>query len=45
MNLALLPYLCVGLTFTLLGSAKFYGLARGLRGGADKAPMEKLCGT
>jgi hypothetical protein len=41
----LLPYLCAGVTFTVLGSAKFYGLARGIRGGAEKAPMEKLCGT
>ena len=40
-----LTYLCVGVLFTVIGSAKFYGLARGIRGGADKAPMEKLCGT
>lgn len=40
----LLPNLVVGSTFTLLGAAKVYGLARGIRG--DQGGLAgKLCGT
>ena len=35
----------VGMTFTLLGSLKLYGLAKGVVGGADKPFATKLCGT
>jgi hypothetical protein len=35
----------IGTTFTLLGSLKLYGLARGIVGGADKPFVTKLCGT
>ena len=40
-----LPPAVVGVTFTLLGSLKLYGLARGIVGGADKPFITKLCGT
>jgi hypothetical protein len=40
-----LPLLMVGSTFTCLGIAKTYGLARGIEGGCDKPLGEKLCGT
>ena len=35
----------IGLTFTLLGSLKLYGLSRGVIGGADKPYLTQLCGT
>jgi hypothetical protein len=35
----------IGMTFTLLGSLKLYGLSRGVVGGADKSFATKLCGT
>jgi hypothetical protein len=35
----------IGVQFTLLGSLKLYGLARGVVGGADKRFVVKLCGT
>jgi hypothetical protein len=35
----------VGLTFTLLGVLKLFGLYRGLVGGPEKSFVEKLCGT
>jgi hypothetical protein len=35
----------IGLTFTLLGSLKLYGLSRGVVGGADKPLVTQLCGT
>ncbi|MBI3272288.1 MAG: hypothetical protein HYZ53_25075 [Planctomycetes bacterium] len=41
----ILPPLTVGLTFTGLACAKFYGLARGLQGGARVPLAQKLCGT
>jgi hypothetical protein len=41
----LLPPAVVGATFTLIGSLKLYGLARGIVGGADKPFAIKLCGT
>jgi hypothetical protein len=40
-----LPPAVVGVTFTLLGSLKLYGLVRGVVGGPDKPFMVKLCGT
>jgi hypothetical protein len=35
----------IGVTFTLLGSLKLYGLSKGVVGGADKPFVTKLCGT
>jgi hypothetical protein len=35
----------IGVTFTLLGSLKLYGLSQGIVGGADKPFVTKLCGT
>ena len=35
----------IGVQFTLLGSLKLYGLAKGVVGGADKPFVTKLCGT
>jgi len=40
-----LPLLLVGSTFTFLGVAKTYGLARRVEGGCEKPFGEKLCGT
>jgi hypothetical protein len=34
-----------GLTFTLLGGVKLWGLNRGILGGADKPAVQRLCGT
>jgi hypothetical protein len=42
---AWLPPAVVGLTFTLMGSLKLYGLSRGVVGGADKPFLTRLCGT
>ena len=39
------PLAMVGLTFTLLGSIKLWGLKRGIVGGADKPISQRLCGT
>lgn len=41
----ILPPLLVGLTFTLFALVKFYGLARGIVGGARKPAVQRLCGT
>ena len=35
----------IGVTFTLIGSLKLYGLSKGIVGGADKPFITKLCGT
>ncbi len=35
----------VGLTFTILGSLKLWGLKQGIVGGADKPVVQRLCGT
>ena len=35
----------LGLTFTLVGGLKLYGLSGGIIGGADKPFVTKLCGT
>ena len=40
-----LPPAAVGVTFTLLGSLKLWGLSRGIVGGADKPVVQRLCGT
>ena len=40
-----LPPATVGLTFTILGSLKLWGLKRGIVGGSDKAFTHRLCGT
>ena len=34
-----------GLTFTIIGSIKLWGLKRGIVGGADKPAVQRLCGT
>jgi hypothetical protein len=39
------PLATVGLTFTLLGGLKLWGLKRGIVGGADKPMVQRLCGT
>jgi hypothetical protein len=39
------PLAMVGLTFTMLGSLKLWGLNRGIVGGADKPVIQRLCGT
>jgi len=35
----------VGLTFTLLGSLKHWGLKQGIVDGADEPVVRRLCGT
>src|SRR6266542_3776683 len=35
----------LGLTFTLFGSVKLYGLQKGILGGKDKPLAQQLCGT
>jgi hypothetical protein len=40
-----LPLATVGVTFTILGSLKLWGLKRGIVGGADKPAVQRLCGT
>ncbi len=40
-----LPPGVIGVTFTLLGSLKLYGLSRGVVGGADEPFVTRLCGT
>ena len=39
------PVVTVGLTFTLLGCVKLWGLNRGNVGGADKPMVQRICGT
>lgn len=39
------PLATVGLTFTVLGVLKLWGLRRGIVGGADKPMVQRLCGT
>ncbi len=39
------PQATVGLTFTLLGSIKLWGLKKGIVDGADKPVVQRLCGT
>jgi hypothetical protein len=40
-----LPPLLVGLSFTVLGSFKLYGILRGIVGGHEKPLMTQFCGT
>lgn len=35
----------IGVTFTLIGSLKLYGLSKGVVGGANKPFVTQLCGT
>jgi hypothetical protein len=39
------PLATVGLTFTLLGSLKRWGLKQGIVCGAGKPVVQRLCGT
>ena len=39
------PFVLVGLTFTVFGSFKLYGVIRGIEGGRDKPTFQKVCGT
>jgi hypothetical protein len=39
------PLAMVGLTFTILGSIKLWGLKQGIVGGADKPFIQRLCGS
>lgn len=40
-----LPAATVGLSFTVLGLLKVYGLSRGTVGGIDKCASDRVCGT
>ena len=40
-----LPLALVGVTFTIMGCLKLYGLAAGVVGGHDKPMTQQLCGT
>jgi hypothetical protein len=40
-----LPLVTVGLTFTILGCIKLWGLKQGIVGGAGKPFAQRLCGT
>lgn len=35
----------IGVTFTVVGCLKCYGLYRGIEGGAEKPFHQQLCGT
>ena len=37
--------LLIGAVFTTMACLKLYGLVRGIVGGAQKPPTERLCGT
>jgi hypothetical protein len=39
------PLATVGLTFTILGSLKLWGLNRGIVGGAGTPVVQRICGT
>jgi hypothetical protein len=39
------PMATAGLTFTIFGCLKLWGLNRGIVGGADKPAVQRLCGT
>ena len=39
------PQATVGLTFTIVGSLKLWGLNRGIVGGAGKPVVQRICGT
>jgi len=40
-----LPHAVVGVTFTVFGLLKLYGLRRGIVGGRDKSVVQRACGT
>jgi hypothetical protein len=40
-----LPFAAVGISFTILGVLKVYGLCRGIEGGVEKPLSDRLCGT
>jgi hypothetical protein len=40
-----LPPAFIGVTFTLVGGMKLYGLWRGVVDGGDKPALQRLCGT
>jgi hypothetical protein len=40
-----LPQAVVGVTFTLFGALKLYGLRRSIVGGPDKSVVQRACGT
>jgi len=40
-----LPFVIVGISFTILGALKLYGVICGIEGGRDKAAFQYLCGT
>jgi hypothetical protein len=40
-----LPPAVVGVTFTIFGSLKLYGVVRGIEGGRDKPTFQYVCGT
>jgi hypothetical protein len=44
-SIAWLAPALIGLTFTLLGALKLYGLSRGVVGGADKPLVTQFCGS
>jgi hypothetical protein len=39
------PFAIVGVTFTILGSLKLYGVLCGIEGGRDKPTFQYVCGT
>jgi len=45
MSLESFPPMLVGVTFTVVAILKFYGLARGIEGGAGKPLPVRLCGS
>jgi hypothetical protein len=40
-----IPQVVVGLSFITLACLKFYGLYRGIEGGAKRPFAQRLCGT
>jgi hypothetical protein len=40
-----LPPAVIGVTFTLMGLLKLYGLWKGVVGGGDKPIVTRVCGT
>jgi hypothetical protein len=39
------PFVIVGISFTILGSLKLYGVLWGIEGGRDKTTFQYVCGT
>jgi hypothetical protein len=40
-----LPFLAVGLSFTVVGLLKVYGLSRGIVGGGGRPASTRICGS